>query len=95
MGRGWRGRKCWAVMRVARRVGGRGDSNAISVCRIEGRRRRDGGHTTPCFRVGEERLFGFFGCIGSVGWHWHFGGVVGDVRGIAVGFVAIVVVVFL
>lgn len=26
MGRGWKGRACSAVMRVARRVGGRGDS---------------------------------------------------------------------
>lgn len=69
MGRGWKGRICCAVMRVARVIGGRGDS--VPLVRelrvgIEHKRRL----TTPCFSILNRSLLGFFlWVVGAGGVH--------------------------
>jgi hypothetical protein len=67
-----KGRKCWAVMRVASAVGGTEDSvgESVSGCVFGGRARREK-RTAPCAHVSEDTLFGFGRLVGS--WHWHVG----------------------
>ena len=56
----WKGRKCWAVIRVARAVGGTEDSMEDVLAdwsrdsRWDGKRDR----TAPCAHVGEDALLG-------------------------------------
>ena len=72
MGSFWNGRKCWAVMRVARAVGGTEDSVRSVLVGWYGLREELKGRTAPCAHVGEDTFLGI-GCGVGGSRHWHVG----------------------
>jgi hypothetical protein len=73
IGRGWKGRRCWAATRVAVSVGAMEFSKA-SVSNWRYVETGKGWRTAPCCGVAIERLFRLFWAIWAFGRHWHLAG---------------------